>query len=59
MEPKSFYHVWESMIDWVYGADNKERYYPKTKWRIGKKLYYKYPAGTGFHYAGGRRYLYS
>ncbi len=39
----SFYHVWESMIDWVYGADNKERYYPKTKWRIGKKLYYKYP----------------
>lgn len=39
----SFYHVWESMIDWVYGADNKENYFPKTKWRIGRRLYYKYP----------------
>lgn len=39
----SFYHIWESMIDWVYGVENKKKYYPRTKWRIGKKLYYKYP----------------
>lgn len=39
----SFYHVWESMIDWVYGVDNKQDYFPRTKWRIGNKLFYKSP----------------
>lgn len=39
----SFYHVWESMIDWVYGIDNKQDYFPRTKWRIGGKVFYKSP----------------
>lgn len=39
----SFYHVWESMIDWVYGIDNKQDYFPRTKWCIGGKVFYKNP----------------
>lgn len=33
----SFYHVWEAMIDYVYGADNKQDYFPRTIWRVRDK----------------------
>lgn len=39
----SFYHVWESMIDWVYGISDKQRYFPRTIWKIGGKNIYKNP----------------
>lgn len=42
---RSFYHVWETMIDRVYGVPEsvKEDYCPKTYWRIGGKQFYKSP----------------
>jgi hypothetical protein len=29
-----FDHVWEGMIDYVYGDDNREMYYPHANWSI-------------------------
>ena len=34
-----FEYVWESMIDNVYGIKEKEEYFPKTRWNLGKKAY--------------------
>ncbi len=30
----SFEYVWEKMIDYVFGEDNKEIYFPKARWRL-------------------------
>lgn len=32
-----FEYVWEAMIDKAFGIAEKERYFPKTRWVIGKK----------------------
>lgn len=29
-----FDHVWEGMIDYVFGDDNREMYYPRARWSI-------------------------
>lgn len=34
-----FDHVWEKMIDIVFGVNNKEMYYPNTIWKIGENEY--------------------
>ena len=32
-----FEYVWEAMIDRVYGITDKERYFPKTTWKVNRK----------------------
>lgn len=32
-------YVWEALIDRVYGIEGKEKYFPKTIWKIGNKQY--------------------
>lgn len=32
-----FEYVWEAMIDYVFGEDNREQYYPKAQWHIISK----------------------
>lgn len=34
-----FEYVWESLIDKIYGIEDKEKYFPKTSWIIGGKEY--------------------
>ncbi|MHC1722859.1 MAG: LlaJI family restriction endonuclease [Aminipila sp.] len=34
-----FEYVWESMIDKVFGVNNKELYFPKTSWNLDGKVY--------------------
>ncbi|MEG1947128.1 MAG: LlaJI family restriction endonuclease [Lachnospiraceae bacterium] len=34
-----FEYVWESMIDKVFGVNNKEMYFPKTSWNIKGNIY--------------------
>lgn len=34
-----FEYVWESLIDRVFGVENKKDYFPKTTWRIGNHEY--------------------
>lgn len=34
-----FDHVWEGMIDYVYGDNNREKYYPRAMWNIKGKLF--------------------
>ena len=37
----SFEHVWENMIDYVFGEDNKEDYFPHARWHILSNSGYK------------------
>lgn len=30
----NFHHIWEQLVDSVYGEKNKERFYPKVYWRL-------------------------
>lgn len=30
----SFEYAWENMIDYVFGVDDKKKYFPKTEWRL-------------------------
>lgn len=34
-----FEHVWEAMIDKVYGVENKKEFFPRTYWRLGDELH--------------------
>lgn len=34
-----FEYIWESMIDRVFGVENKADYYPKTTWKLGNRFY--------------------
>lgn len=34
-----FDHVWEGMIDYVYGDNDREKYYPRAMWNIQGKLF--------------------
>ena len=30
----NFHHVWEQLVDFVYGEKDKEKFYPKVYWRL-------------------------
>lgn len=42
---KNFHHIWETLVDEVYGEDDKENYYPKITWHFtdGKEVTYDNP----------------
>ena len=33
----NFHHVWEELVDQVYGEKDKESFYPKVYWKLGDK----------------------
>jgi hypothetical protein len=33
----NFHHVWEQLVDLVYGEKDKEKFYPKVYWKLGEK----------------------
>lgn len=38
----SFHHIWEALVDEVYGEEDKENYYPKITWRFPNKEDFTY-----------------
>ena len=42
----NFHHVWEQLVDFVYGEKDKEKFYPKVYWRLnGSSKAFEFDSG--------------